>query len=127
MDELDNLTRHFGVQGSFDLYGHSWGGCLGVEYAIQRQRPGLKRLVLANSLAAGALWGKSTMQLLESFPPDVVEGIKAGMKDPARYYEALKVFHAKHGCTVKPLPAVYVETFETVFGPNGDTTVSSAP
>lgn len=67
------------------------------------------------------------MELLKDFPEDVVESIKVGMKEPARYYEALKVFHGKHGCTVRPLPIEYTDTFDAVFGPNGNTTVSSAP
>ncbi|GJJ10662.1 hypothetical protein Clacol_004889 [Clathrus columnatus] len=127
MDELDNLLEHFKIRDSFNLLGHSWGGVMGSEYAVTRQPPGLKHIILANSLASIALWIQSTMQLLQAFPPEVLEGIKVGMKDPAVYYEALKIFHAKHGCIVKPTPREVVETFEAVFGPEGDTTVSASP
>lgn len=125
--ELENLIQYFGLQDAFDVAGHSWGGILGAEYAVRRQPPGLKHLVLTDSLASFTKWIQSTLQLLQAFPQDVQEGIMVGMKEPERYYEALKRFHAVHGCTVVPVPPEHSYTLDMVFGKNGDATVASAP
>jgi len=127
MDELTNLLRHFSIEDAYDLLGHSWGGILASEFAVERQPAGLQHLVIADSLASSALWGQSTMELLKNFPQEVQDGIVTGMKEPARYYEALKVFHAVHGCTLKPWPEEITHSFDLIFGPDGDPTVSSSP
>lgn len=125
--ELENLIKHFGIQDGFDILGHSWGGILASEFEVRKQPPGLKHLILADSLAASSLWNQSNMQLLQTFPEDVQQGIAAGMKDPAKVWPALQKFHAVHGCIVKPVPQEFVYTMEQVFGPAGNPTVATAP
>jgi pimeloyl-ACP methyl ester carboxylesterase len=49
--ELENLLSHLEIQDDYDLLGQSWGGCLASELAV-RQPKGLKKLILANSLAS---------------------------------------------------------------------------
>ena len=127
IDELVNLIKHFKLQDGFHLLGHSWGGILGSEFEVRRQPAGLKKLILSDSLAASSLWNQSNGQLLSTFPDDVKKGMMGGMKDPAAFYAALKVFHSVHGCTVKPPPEEFTYTFDQVFGPNGDPTVAGAP
>ncbi|TFY59299.1 hypothetical protein EVG20_g7843 [Dentipellis fragilis] len=126
VDELVNLLQHFGVQDDFDLVGHSWGGILGVEFEIRRQPQGLKHLVLADSLPSMALWNQSNMQLLQPFPQEIKEGIMAGLSDPDRYHKALLVYHAEHGCRIKPFPAEFLYTLDQVRPDVGDITVSKA-
>lgn len=126
LDELNNLLVHFGIQDDFDLWGHSWGGVVGVEFDIQRKPSGLKHLILSDSLPSVALWGQSNMQLLKEFPPDVQQGMMGGMSDPPAYLSALKKFHAVHGCTVKPMPKEVTQTLDQVFAENGDPTVALA-
>ena len=125
--ELENLLNYFGIADSFDLAGHSWGGILGAEFVVRRQPKGLKHFVLLDSLPSFALWIQSVMQLLQAFPEDVAEAMKVGMKEPKRYYEALKKFHARHGCILVPPPKEYIETLDAVFLEGGDATVASAP
>ncbi|KAJ3553646.1 hypothetical protein NM688_g3496 [Phlebia brevispora] len=103
IDELENLIRHFGIQDAFDIAGHSWG------WDPWRR------------------WMQSTMQLLQGFPEDVQEGMKVGMKEPERYYAALKRFHAVHGCTLRPVPLEHTYTLDMVFSKDGDPTVASSP
>ncbi|GJJ12655.1 hypothetical protein Clacol_006899 [Clathrus columnatus] len=127
MDQMDSLIQYLGIGESFDLLGHSsWGGICGSEYAVRKQPPGLKHLVLANATPSMDLWVQSMLQLLKEFPPEIEEDIKGGFKNPAAYYKALQIFQAKHACIVKPWPTDIVETMEAVFGPEGDITVSSA-
>jgi pimeloyl-ACP methyl ester carboxylesterase len=49
--ELDNLLTHLGIQGDYDLFGHSWGGMLGSEHAVLHPK-GLKKLILADAPAS---------------------------------------------------------------------------
>ncbi|KXN81629.1 L-amino acid amidase [Leucoagaricus sp. SymC.cos] len=127
IDELENLIKHFNIQNGFSILGHSWGGILASEFEVRRQPSGLKCLILANSLAASSLWNQSNMQLLQAFPPDVIQGMSVGMREPQKFWVALQKFHAVHGCTVKPVPAEFTNTMLQVFGPEGDPTVASAP
>ncbi|KAF9045149.1 proline-specific peptidase [Panaeolus papilionaceus] len=127
IDELENLLKHFSIQDGFDLAGHSWGGILASEFEVRRQPEGLKHLIITNSLAASALWNKSNGELMATFPDDVKQGLMGGMKNPEGFFNALKAFHAVHGCTIRPVPEEYWQTLEEVFGPNGDPTVAAAP
>ncbi|KAF8960215.1 proline-specific peptidase [Flammula alnicola] len=127
IDELVNLLTHFSIQDDFDLGGHSWGGILASEFEVRRQPKGLKHLILSDSLASSALWNQSNMQLMQTFPKEVQEGLGGGMKNPEKFWSALQEFHSVYGCTIKPFPKEYLYTMEQVFGPNGDPTVASAP
>ncbi|KAG6886638.1 hypothetical protein C0992_003030 [Termitomyces sp. T32_za158] len=127
IDELVNVINALEIQDSFALAGHSWGGILAAEFAVRRQPEGLKHLILTDSLASIALWNQSNAQLMQAFPMTVQEGLKSGMKDPSKFFAALKEFHAVHGCTVNPFPPEYLFTLEQVFGPHGDPTVAAAP
>lgn len=127
IDELVNLLNHFGIQDSFGIAGHSWGGILASEFEVRRQPAGLKHLIITSSLAASSLWNQSNGILLQAFPDDVKQGIMGGMKDPEKFSLALKEFHAVHGCTIRPVPDYYWQTLDEVFGPNGDPTVAAAP
>lgn len=127
IDELVNLLNHFKIQDDFALVGHSWGGILATEFEVRRQPAGLKSIVLSSSLAASSLWNQSNGQLLSAFPDKVKQGMMGGMKEPVKFFEALKEFHAVHGCVIRPVPESYWYTLEQVFGADGDPTVASAP
>ncbi|KAG6836450.1 hypothetical protein H0H93_007882 [Arthromyces matolae] len=126
IDELVNLLEFFNIEHSFDLAGHSWGGILAAEFVVQRNPHGLRHLIISSAPASSELMGESHMQLLQAFPKWVQVDFEAGMSDPQNFYAALQVYYAVHACTVKPLPAEYNYTLDTVFGPNGDVTVASA-
>ncbi|KAG5334144.1 hypothetical protein C0989_004338 [Termitomyces sp. Mn162] len=124
--ELVNLLEKLDVKDSFSLVGHSWGGIIASEFEIRRKPPGLRRLILTNSLASVDLWNQSNAQLMQAFPFSVQEGLIAGMTNPPQFFAALQEFHAVHGCTIKPFPPEYIYTLEQVFGPHGNPTVAAA-
>ncbi|KAI0919674.1 hypothetical protein AcV5_001673 [Taiwanofungus camphoratus] len=124
IDELANLIAYFAIQDSFDLLGHSWGGVLGAEFEVRRQPPGLKHLVLSDSLASFSLWDESSKQLIQTFPDDVRESLKVGMTNPKRFAAAMRQFNAVYGCRVTPVPKEYTYSFDQIFGKNGDLTVA---
>ena len=128
IDELVSLLNHFSIQDSFDLLGHSWGGILAGEFEVRRQPAGLKHIIFSNALASGKLYGQAEHELLQAFPDWVQEGVELDMKDPKKFYAALKVFYAKHCCQVQPFPKEFTDSFEAVFNEEyGDGTVMSAP
>lgn len=125
INELENLISYFKLT-SFDIIGHSWGGMLGLEFAIRRQPPGLRRLLLASAHPDMALWNQSNMQLMKGMDEDVQQGLMKGFADPQGYRAALDKFHAVHGCRLQPFPKEFVTSLEMIFGENGDPTVSMA-
>jgi proline-specific peptidase len=113
--ELSNLLRHLGIADDFDLLGHSWGGMLGLEFALRRAPRGLKHLVLSNSLARMASWDASCAEQLKEFPQDVQDGVAAGWDDPERLRAAMKIVTAVHYCRLKPQPPEYWYSLDQTF------------
>jgi len=112
--ELNNLLTTLGISDNYDLIGHSWGGVLGSELAVTKP-PGLKKLILTDSLASANLWAEAQSQQLAEFPKDVQEGLMVGFSDVPKYRAAMGVFFAVHGCTVKPWPRELNASFDYLF------------
>jgi L-proline amide hydrolase len=116
IDELNNLTRHLGLE-TFDLFGQSWGGMLGAEFAIT-QPPGLRRLVIADSPADMGTWVAEANRLRAGLPPDVQQALTAheaaGTTDSAEYEHAVAVFYAHHVCRIQPMPDEVLRTFAAI-------------
>lgn len=108
MAELDNLKSHLGIK-EFDLLGQSWGGMLGGQYAIDRQPPGLRKLIISDSPSDMKVWVKVANRLREDLPKNVQETLtrleKEGKTDTEEYEEAVVVFYRRHVCRVNPFPA----------------------
>lgn len=127
VDELTNLLNHFGIADSFDILGHSWGGILGSEYEVRKQPPGLRHLILSNSLAKYELWVKSNEQLIQTLSKEAQEALGEGRdKDGERFRAGLFELHSRYGCLVQPFPKEYVYSLDQIFGSEGDTTVNEA-
>ena len=116
--ELDNVLAHFHIRNRFDLLGHSWGGMLAQEFVAKRQPKGLRRLILADSLASMALWEVSVNRLLRGLPQDVQDTIKrhenAGTTDSKEFHEAMHVFYQKHVCKLDPWPQDLKDAFASL-------------
>jgi len=132
VDELVNLTDHLGISSQYDILGHSWGGMLASEFVIRRQLPGLRKLIIADSLPAMELWDKSNEIFKKELPKEVQEDLKLGFKDKIRYRKALEVHYSRHGCTLNPPPKeIASAVLDPIFGARetgegGDPTVSIA-
>jgi L-proline amide hydrolase len=113
IDELNALVAHLGLT-AFHLFGQSWGGMLGAEYAITRP-PGLRALVIANSPADMRTWVAEANRLRAALPPDVQTALTvheaAGTTDSAEYEQAVAVFYARHVCRLDPMPPEVLRTF----------------
>jgi L-proline amide hydrolase len=102
VEEVDVVRDALGLE-RVHLLGQSWGGMLGMEYALT-QPDGLETLVVCDSPASIPLWISEANQLREQLPSDVQETLlrheTAGTTDDPEYEEACKVFYDRHVCRV---------------------------
>jgi proline-specific peptidase len=116
LDELNNVISHFKLK-SYDIFGHSWGGMLASEHAITNPL-GLRRLILADSLAAMTDWVRAAGKLRSKLPQEVQEILKKhekdGTTDSVDYEAAMQVFYKKHVCRLDPWPEDVIQTFQNI-------------
>jgi L-proline amide hydrolase len=117
-DELENLLRKLDIAGNYVLFGHSWGGMLAARHAAD-QPPGLRGLVVANSPASYPLWLAEAARLRAELPPGVNETLlrheAEGTTDSEEYFQAMRVFYARHVCRLDPWPRDYMASFMEVY------------
>lgn len=65
-----NLTKD-----NFYLLGHSWGGILGMQYALKYQN-NLKGLIVSNMMASCPKYGEYSKVLAKQMPQDVLKTVK---------------------------------------------------
>jgi len=122
----------------FYLYGHSWGGVLGIEYALKYQRH-LKALIISNMTASNGSYEKYINKLRQKFPlriRKILEKYEAkGEYNAPEYQEAMhKYFYMKHMCRLEPWPESFARAnqhtntgvFNTIHGPDEFVTTGTA-
>ncbi len=101
VDEVEQVRRALGLdQDNFYLLGHSWGGMLGIEYALAHQEH-LKGLVISNMMSSGPAYNDYAERVLM---PAMDQGVLAEIKhfeatnaiDDPRYMELLMEHHYVH-------------------------------
>jgi L-proline amide hydrolase len=116
IDELNNLIAHLGLT-KYDLFGQSWGGMLGAEFAVT-QPPGLCKLVIADSPADMLTWVAEANRLRAGLPAEVQTALStheaAGTTDSPEYEQAVAVFYAHHVCRIQPMPDDVARTFAAI-------------
>ncbi|KAJ2992808.1 hypothetical protein NUW58_g755 [Xylaria curta] len=134
-DELDNLITHIGLQDKpFDVYGHSWGGMLAVEWAVTSSySANLRRLILSNSLASMDAWRVGVTTLRKRLPQEVQDALgraeREGDFESPEYEAAIEVFYKRHLSLARPWPVEEVQaalhwfakdptTYGTMYGPS---------
>jgi proline iminopeptidase len=138
-DEVEQVRKALGLE-SFYLYGHSWGGMLAIEYALEHQQH-LKALVLSNTPVSNASMIGYMNELRQRFPPEAIEVLEKceakGEYDAPEYQAVLRThLYAKHGCRV-PVPEPYLRMWKnsasayseisgTMFGPSLFTAAGTA-
>lgn len=113
IEELVSLLEHLGWSESHHLLGQSWGGMLGLEYALA-QPSGLRSLVVSNSPASIPLWVAEANRLRRALPADVQETLlrheRAGSTDSPEYAAAVDVFYRRYVCRMDPYPDAFRRT-----------------
>ncbi len=110
VEEVEQVRKAIGADSSnFYVIGNSWGGILGMEYALKYQK-NLKGLVIGNMMASGKEYGAYANDVLaKQMKPEVLAEIRAleAKKDFAnpRYMELLLPnFYKEHLCRLKEWP-----------------------
>jgi proline-specific peptidase len=115
-EEVGVVRNALGL-GRTHLLGQSWGGMLGMEYALT-QPLGLLSLTVASSPASCALWLSEANRLLSECPPEVQQAIAeheaAGTTDDPAYVAAELFFYQRHVCRLDPRPEYVQRSFDKV-------------
>ena len=114
MEELVLLTEHLGISNKYDIVGQSWGGMLGMQFAITRPK-GLNAMVIADSPASMEVWVSEANKLRKELPPEVEATLlkheAAETTEDPEYVAAVDVFYSRHLCRI-PQPPYVVASFE---------------
>jgi L-proline amide hydrolase len=114
MEELVLLTEHLGISNKYNIVGQSWGGMLGMQFAITKPK-GLNALVVADSPASMEVWVAEANKLRKELPPEVEATLlkheAAGTTEDPEYIAAVDVFYSRHLCRI-PQPPYVVASFE---------------
>ena len=130
VEEVDVVRQALGLERTH-LLGQSWGGMLGMEYALT-QPQGIVSLTIASSPCSMALWLEEANRLREELPAEVQRTLlaheAAGTTDSPEYEAAMTVFYQRHVCRVDPMPepvqrsfaklAANPEVYHTMNGPS---------
>ncbi len=112
--EVDGVREALGLE-RIHLLGHSWGGMLGMEYALTRPE-GLESLTIASSPASARLWVSEANRLLSELPRDVQDTIRrheeAGTVDSPEFQAASLQFYQRHACRLDPWPPYVTRSFD---------------
>ena len=114
VEELGVVRRGLGLE-HLHILGQSWGGMLGMEYALT-QPAGLASLIVADSPASMPQWVAEANRLRAELPADVQETLlkheAAGTTEDPAYQEAMLVFYGRHVCRLDPWPDCVNRAFE---------------
>jgi proline iminopeptidase len=127
VDEVMRVRDELGLA-RVHLFGHSWGGGLGLAYALAGH-PGIESLVLASPLISTDRWLKDARRLRSELPEDV-RGILARHEESGHtgcpeYVAATMAFYRRHLCRLESWPeelerafaGMGLDVYETMWGP----------
>lgn len=110
VDEVEQVRQAIGADSTnFYILGNSWGGILGMEYALKYQQH-IKGLMIANMVASAPEYGKYAEEVLaKQMPPAILNEIRTieARKDfdNPRYMELLVPnFYKEHLCRLEEWP-----------------------
>jgi proline iminopeptidase len=110
VEEVEQVRKALSLdRNNFYILGNSWGGILGMQYALKYQ-DNLKGLIVANMMASCPDYGRYANEVLaKQMDPKVLEEIKAleakGQFDNPRYMELLVPnFYNQHICRLPEWP-----------------------
>lgn len=106
VEEVEQVRKALNLnKDNFYLLGHSWGGILGMQYALKYQ-DNLKGLIISNMMSSCPAYGKYAQEVLApQFDQKVLDTIRQieakGDYDNPKYMELLMPnFYAKHVCRI---------------------------
>ncbi len=120
VEEVEQVRQAIGADSSnFYVVGNSWGGILGMEYALKYQK-NMKCLVVSNMMASAPKYGQYANEVIaKQMDANVLAEIRAieakgNFSDP-RYMELLiPNFYHKHLCRLEEWPDGFNRTMKHV-------------
>jgi len=120
VEEVDQVRQALGMnKDNFYLLGNSWGGCLGMSYALKHQ-DNMKGLIICNMMASGPEYDKYADDVLaKQMDPKVLDTIrmieaKGDFQNP-KYMELLQPhFYAKYMCRLPEWPDPVNRSFKHI-------------
>jgi L-proline amide hydrolase len=113
VEEVDVIRDALGLD-ELHILGQSWGGMLGMEYALT-QPSGVASLLVCDSPASMEQWGSEADRLRHDLPPDIqailLKHEQAGTTDDPEYVAACDEYYNRHVCRV-PHTAGVARSFE---------------
>ncbi len=115
LEEVETVRKALGLE-HFVLLGHSWGGMLGIEYALKYPQH-LKALVISNMTAGIADYMKRTALLRSQLPPETIAVLdkyeaKGDYQNPEYVQAMMGVVYTRHLCRLNPWPDAVSRTFK---------------
>jgi L-proline amide hydrolase len=118
LTEVAAVREHLGLDRCHVL-GHSWGGMLGMAYAVGRPA-GHVSLIVESSPANVPFWLTELATLRAQLPADVEDVLRrheaAGTTDSDEYQDVMMVFYDRHVCRVRPYPDWLQRMFDGLNG-----------
>jgi len=116
VEEVNAVRAALGLD-RVHILGQSWGGMLGMEYALT-QPDGLASLTIADSPASMTQWVAEANRLRAELPPEVQRTLlaheEAGTTDSPEYEQAMQVFYQRHVCRLDPMPEYVQRAFANI-------------
>lgn len=109
LEELQNLVDTLGLR-EYDILGHSWGGELALEHAIQ-QPLGLRKLIIFGCGASVPLGNMMRRKYYDALPERLREATYAherGEGDLEEFREARRVYLGRHMIRRDPWPEAFL-------------------
>jgi proline iminopeptidase len=106
-DEVEDVRKALGLE-DFYLYGHSWGGMLGYEYAL-KYGSHLRGLIISDMVASVPAYMRYADHLRRQFPPETARKMEEYESkndfDAPEYQKIIfEQIYAKHLCRLNPWP-----------------------
>jgi proline iminopeptidase len=106
-EEVEEVRRALGLE-HFVLYGHSWGGMLAIEYALNYQQH-LSGLVISNMTAGMRSYLKRTASIKTQLPPETLARLtaleaKEDYDSPEYQRIMMEDLYPKMLCRIQPWP-----------------------
>lgn len=128
-EEVEQVRQALGLENCY-LLGHSWGGMLGIEYALKYQKH-LKALVISSMTASIASYMAYAAKLRAALPPETIAVLdkyeaKGDYENPEYQKVMLEQVYTRHICRLDPWPDpverafkhVNPKVYNTMQGPN---------
>lgn len=116
VEEVEQVRKALGLnKDNFYLLGNSWGGILGMEYALKYQ-DNLKGLIICNMMASAPDYGAYNLVLQKQMDKTVVDSINLlqsqGKTNDPRFMALLEGYYNEHLCRIVPNPDPVLRSFK---------------